>query len=896
MDHHRIIRASLATHRGKEIDTQGDSFFAVFSSSSACVSAVIEMQRAFAAHAWPGGESVRVRMGLHAGEAMETSTGLIGFGVHRAARIAAVGHGGQILLSSPAAGILEDSLSESVGLVDLGLHRLKDLGRPEQIFQLQAEGLAVSFPPLRSLDNPELPNNLPAYLSAFVGRDAELAEVRELIKSSRLVTLTGAGGSGKTRLALQAAAELVDGTGEGVWFVDLAPISQSEQVPAAVAAALGIRQQSGRSPFESLVGVLGQQYVLVVLDNCEHVIDAAAELADLVERNCPRVHLLATSREPLGVESEHVHLVRPLSLPSADAALVDDLDGSDAVKLFVQRARSHDDAFALDDSVAAVVASICRRLDGLPLAIELAAARLNAMSLVHLHERLDQRFRLLTGGSRNALMRQRTLQAMVEWSFDLLTYLESRALRRLSVFVGGFELEAAEAVCATSDIESCDVSDLLASLVDKSLVVAERSSEKLRYRLLETIRQYAAHQLAAAGGDREMVEARRAHGEYYLCLAERIAPELVGPHQGQWLKQLDLEWDNLQATLTYLGTEPEEIEAVLRLGVALFRFLLTRGQRAAAIAHLQAALGRPCSAPAPLRARALYCSAFHAMMRAMEQPRELQTAKPLAEEALEMARSLHDRELEARALALLCAMAVMEDDVQLATLLGQEGVAIARSVGDARLIGQALWGLTWVEPPGDEGRAIYLESVSCLRAAGDIAYLCSELAFLARSELDRGDLDTARRHFEDAIAAAEEIGFSFDLTHLSCDLGLVLLRQGLPREAAPFLRRSLLAARRHGRRVVAGGALLGLACCATAMSEHHWAAQLFGAHEVLDAELTAASTRYSLEPVLENLRADYRARLCRALGDSEFNQTFSMGRRLSFDEVVDLARAAVPVD
>jgi predicted ATPase len=533
-DHHRIIPASLASHDGKEIDTAGDGFFAVFTSASGCVCAVLEMQRALSSNKWPAGEETKVRMGVHTGEASEAAEGLVGLDVHRAARIAAVGHGGQVLLSATTAAILRDSLPEGTRLVDLGPHRLKDLGHPEQIFQLEADGLASKFPPLRSLANPELPNNLPGLLSAFIGRESELALVRDLVASSRLVTLTGAGGSGKTRLALQVAAELLDGTGQGVWFVELAPVKDPDDVPASVAASLDIRGQPEQSLLESLIDALSDQNVLIVLDNCEQVIDACAKFADQIGRSCPGVRLLATSREPLGIDGERVYRVPPLSLPPDGAGNMKDLKGSDAVQLFVERATERDSAFALDDSNATLVASICRRLDGIPLALELAAGRLGTMSLEHVSQRLDHRFRLLTGGSRNALPRQQTLHAMIDWSYDLLHGPEQSVLSRLSVFVGGFELEGAEAICAAAGLEAFDVDDLVGSLVNKSLVIAERSSGGFRYRTLEAIRQYGLERLAEVGAA-ETTRACDAHAEFYLALAEAAGPELTGPRQGACL-------------------------------------------------------------------------------------------------------------------------------------------------------------------------------------------------------------------------------------------------------------------------------------------------------------------------------------------------------------------------
>ncbi|HYV78992.1 MAG TPA: adenylate/guanylate cyclase domain-containing protein, partial [Streptosporangiaceae bacterium] len=408
-DHHSLIRSGLAAHDGQEVDTQGDAFFAVFSSPRACVAAVIEMQRALEAHSWPGGEHVRVRMGVHTGEASRTATGLVGLDVHRAARVAAVGYGGQVLLSEAAAALVRDFLPAGAGLADLGVHRLKDLGRPERIFQLQAAGLQAGFPPLRSLGSPALANNLPAQVTTFIGRERELSEVRALVASSRLVTLTGAGGCGKTRLGLQLAAGLLDGSGDGVWLVELAAVLDEDAVAPAICRALGIAAQPGRPVLETLLDALALQDVLIVLDNCEHLIGACAKAADAIVRRCPRVRLVATSREPLGIGGEAVYRVPPLSLPGPGESALAAAGSSDAVALFVDRARAQGTGLVVDEATAPLVVSICARLDGLPLAIELAAARLRSLSLRGLADRLDQRFSLLTGGSRTALARQQTL-------------------------------------------------------------------------------------------------------------------------------------------------------------------------------------------------------------------------------------------------------------------------------------------------------------------------------------------------------------------------------------------------------------------------------------------------------------------------------------------------------
>jgi predicted ATPase/class 3 adenylate cyclase len=547
--HHALIRSALAAYDGREVDTQGDAFFAVFSSPRACVAAVLEMQQALQGHAWPGGERVRVRMGIHCGEAAWTAAGLVGLEVHRAARVAAVAHGGQLLVSETAAALVRDGLPPGAALADLGVHRLKDLGRPERIFQLTAAGLEAEFPPLRSLGNPELPNNLPAQLSAFIGRAREVAEVRALVESARLVTLTGAGGAGKTRLGLQVAAGLLDGSADGVWLVELAAVTESDAVPSAISRALRLAVSPGRPALEALLDALAPQDVLIVVDNCEHLIGGCAKTAEAIVQRCPRVHLLATSREPLGIGGETIYRVPSLSLPGPGDPDPSSPGSCDAVALFADRARASGVALSVDEQAGPVVLSVCRRLDGMPLAIELAAARLRSMSLGELHDRLDQRFRLLTGGSRTALERQQTLRATVGWSYSLLTGAERVLLGRLSVFAGSFGLDAAEAVCGSGDLDVLEVADLLGSLVDKSLVVADPAGGTLRYRLLETIRLFAAERLVEAEDEAAAVAA--AHCAHFLSLAETAAAHLTGPEQGSWLARLDADQANLRRAAQY---------------------------------------------------------------------------------------------------------------------------------------------------------------------------------------------------------------------------------------------------------------------------------------------------------------------------------------------------------
>ena len=555
--------------------------------------------------------------------------------------------------------------------------------------------------------------------------------------------------------------------------------------------------------------------------------------------------------------------------------------------MFTERARAHDDTFALDDSVASLVGSICRRLDGVPLAIELAAARLASMSLVHLNERLDQRFRLLTGGARNAVARQRTLQAAVDWSFELLSSPEQAVLARLSVFVGGFELDAAEAVCGGGEVELFEVADLLGSLVQKSLVVAERSSGSLRYRLLETTRQYAADQLVATTGAPGVRRVQQAHASFYLQLAEAASPELTGPRQGSWLKRLDLEWDNVRAALAYFFGEPDRTKEVLRLGVALHLFFLTRGH-VEPVGYLRAALERADPLPDDLRARALVRTGhLVAMLIGLQVKFELPSARELIERALDLARDLDDAGLLVEALSLLSGAMYLDEEPSRA--LGEESLGVARSVGDPYLIGLAVEALAIVEPEPELRRALFLEALRCWRQAGDLSGICIELGNLAFMELLSGQLAAARAYSEEAATAAEEIGAPWLLSTLQGGLGILLLLQGELEGAAVMSRRSLITGRRLGNRVVVSDAVFVLACYSTGTGDYRRAAQLTGAHDLLHADLAEAEASQPSIPLQRLARDENRARLREILGEDSFEREYGIGRGLGYVQAVDLA-------
>ena len=888
--HDEILRAAIGPAGGYVFKTVGDAFCAAFATPQAALAAVLAAQRALGAEPWPTGRPIRVRMSLHTGVCEERDDDYFGPVVNRAARLEAVAHGGQVLVSGATAELLSDALPGGAALRDLGSHRLKDLGRPEQVFQLEADGLASAFPPLGTLDNPELPNNLPGVPSAFVGREREVAEVRSLVGSARLVTLTGAGGCGKTRLALQAAAELLDGTGDGVWFIELAPLAEAEQIPGAVAPVLGLADRGGQRPLASVTEALREQDTLILLDNCEHLIDGAAKFCGQLVRDCPRLRILATSREPLGLDGEHVYRVPSLSLPAGEAEAVDDIAAADAVRLFVDRARSQDSGFALDESSARLVASVCRRLDGIPLALELAAGRLSSMSIEQVSERLDQRFRLLTGGSRGAMPRQQTLQAAVDWSFSLLSPAEREVLRRLSVFAGGFELEAAEAICAVGDVDEFDVLDLVGSLVSKSLVVADRTPGSVRYRMLETIRQYAAQELLSAGGEAEVLAARDRHAGYFLRLAEEAAPALAGRGQDIWLRRLDLEWENLRAAAAHLAAEGRT-DDVLQFGVWLLGFALSRGHTDV-LTWLRDAVDASGAGPSALLASALVgIGLLIATLMRMDADSNA-VSEHCGERALAMARDLGDRRIEARALLVLAGVAYFRHDLGLMRRLGEESVAIAREIGDVHLRGQLQSTLSIVGT-SDECRRIRLDSLECFRQSGDEMLAANEMHMLYGLDLHAGLLDDARAHITEAIATAERLGARVFLYLMQADYIVLLLIEGKHQEAVPLVRNCLLAARRMGLRLDVSELLFAAACCAAWQGDHSRAARLYGAaDQEINASVELGSITWS-GPEIQLWEREQGA-LRELMDDEAYEAEYRCGAGLSRAQAVELALDRAP--
>jgi predicted ATPase/class 3 adenylate cyclase len=570
--HDELVRDAIEAHRGQVVKTTGDGFHAVFSSARDALDAAIAAQRTLGAEPWEKTGPLCVRMGLHTGEGEQREGDYYGPALNRAARIMSAGHGGQVLCSRPTADLAGEALPEGCSLVDLGEQRLRDLSRPEVVFQVVHPELRSAFPPLQSLD--AFPGNLPPQLTSFVGRDAELADIGEALDTSRLVTLTGVGGVGKTRLALHVAAELLPRFADGVWFCELAAAGDDDMLAQVIVASLGMQPRPGRTLAESVCDYLAPKQALIVLDNCEHLLDAAAAMAEAILRAAPGVRVLATSREGLAVAGEQVWPVRSLRVASEPS--LEAIAACEAVRLFGERAGSARPSFVVDATNATAVSEICRRLDGIPLAVELAAARVTSMSPVEIAGLLDDRFRLLTGGRRRGVERHQTLRATVEWSYSLLDARERVVFDHLGVFAGSFDADAATAVAGDDGLAAWDVRDALDDLVAKSMVGLDDGPDgTTRYRLLETLRQYALERLDDTG---QAEEHRRRHAEHYAAFAEVTGPGLEGPDEATWFPRFDADLDNLRAAAAWSldARDAADGEPGLRIIAALVRQVFVR--------------------------------------------------------------------------------------------------------------------------------------------------------------------------------------------------------------------------------------------------------------------------------------------------------------------------------
>jgi predicted ATPase/class 3 adenylate cyclase len=790
--HRALLRAAFTAHAGEEQGTEGDSFFVLFRSPGAAVAAAVAAQRAIAAEPWSHGATVRVRMGLHTGELERTSEGVVGYAINRTARIAAAGHGGQVLLSDTTRSLVTDALPDGVRLRDLSEHRLKDLRAPERLAQLVIDGLPDTFPPPRSID--VRPNNLPTQLTTFVGRERELAEAGGLLERTRLLTLTGPGGTGKTRLSLQVAADAADRYPDGVWFVALDVVRDPAMVIPTIARTLGIVEHATRPTIEILADELAGKRTLLVLDNLEQVVAAGPDIADLLRR-CPTLTCLVTTRIALHVSGEQEYPVPGLPAPPDTSRLSEverrnlpralrehdpeALGKFEAVRLFINRASSVRPGFAVTEANAPAVAAIAARLHGMPLAIELAAARVKLLSPDQILARLDHHLATLIAGSRDLPERQQTLRGAIAWSYDLLDPGGRRLLDRLAIFRGGFELGMAETVGGPAEEIDGDVVDRLSELVDQSLVRLDESHEEPRFAMLETIREYAGEMLAMAD-DADAI-ARR-HAEAYLALAEAAAQNLHGVDQRHWLDRLERDHDNLRAALDWASEHDPSL--AVDLSFALWRFWQQRGYLNEARDRFEAMAARGWELE-PIR-RARFAEAIGGIAY-------WQSDRPAAvrwyDEALALWRDLGDRREIANALfdrAYADMIVVMigqglPEDVESSRARLEEALEIYRDLGDTGGEGNVVWGLGsfyYFIADASTAEGWFTRALELHRAAGDRTMEAWSLHMLALALIGQRRFDEGQASARHALRHFAEAGDIAGVTLVLDDEALVATAAG----------------------------------------------------------------------------------------------------------------------
>jgi len=831
--HDAVVRAAVESNRGSVVKMTGDGIHAAFERPLDALLAALEVQLAMTepvADATP----LAVRCGLHSGDDERRDNDFFGPAVNRAARIMSAAHGGQLLLSQAVAERVSDALPAGVGLRDLGSVRLRDLTSPEHLYQVVHPQLRVEFPPLRSLAS--TPNNLAQQLNSFIGRERELAETRQKLATNRMLTLLGMGGIGKSRLSLQLAAEVLDDFPDGVWFVELAPLVDPRSVPQALASVLGVKEEAGRPVIEALLKYVRDKQLLVVLDNCEHVVHACADLAKQLLQAGPGVKVLTSSRDYLQIAGETTYHVPTLGAPDPrQRESLAALAGHEAVRLFIDRVTAARPDFVLTEQNATAVTDICHQLDGIPLAIELAAARARALSVENIAARLNDRFRLLVTGDRTVLPRQRTLRALIDWSYDLLAERERAVFQRLSVFAGGWTLEAAEAVCVGGIIESSDVLDLQTQLVEKSLVVMEASGE--RYRMLDTVRAYAREKLASTDDD---AAACSRHLDYFLAFAEAARPKLLGEQQSLWLMRIDLDRENLMAAHAWCDRAENGADTGLRLSFALKAYCLFSGLLD---------LGRRI------------CT--EAVQRPGARARTIARCRGLCDAGQFCCFTGH----YAEALGLL-----------------EESLAIAREMGDQTRIAVVLQPLSMASVGLGElarARAYSEEAISLAREQGKPREIAAALIALAQIHRMDGRFDLAEPHYQEAVAIARSAGDRMSVGIGLLNLAMVDIGRGATSAAKAFLREAIELAQGYGM-VAVGQSAIEVTCalCAQhgALTE---AARFFGA-----AEAQAERAGLRRDVVDEAFVSPIVSRVSSALGAAAYAAAEAEGRALAYDEAL----------
>ena len=837
--HDILTHEAVEQNRGRIVKPTGDGFHAVFDDPRDALAATVQLQLSLADPEATAGVPLRVRCGLHSGVDERRDNDFFGPVVNRAARIMNSAHGGQILVSQAVVALIADRLPPNVALRDLGRVRLRDLTSSELVYQVLHPQLRQDFPALRSLEG--TPNNLPQQVTTFVGRKREQSEARAALRKARLLTLSGIGGLGKTRLSLQIAADVIGDFPDGVWFVEFAPIADERLVPQAVATVLGVKEETGRPVIEALIKHVRDRRLLLVLDNCEHLVYACAELANQLLQAGAGVKILASSREHFNIAGETAYTVPPLSVPKPDGRMsAATILECEAVHLFIERAMAVQPTFTLTDQNAPAVVEICQRLDGIPLALELAAARVRSLSVEQIADRVKDRFQLLTTGDRTALPRQQTLRALIDWSFDLLTEKERVLFRRLAVFAGGWTLEAAEAVGSGGEVDPSEVLDLLADLVGKSLVMMDAAGG--RYGFLETVRQYAQERLTDLG---EGEAVRKRHLDFYLAFAEKAGAGLAGPEQPAFLKRLDLDRENVLAAHAFCIHSDGAADSGYRLVHAIKFYWFTRGLLNLGRRVTVEAVSAPAVPVASLsRCKALWvagqiCSAMGLYDEAIK----------YLQESLSMARALDDLRMVVSVLNVLGLASLGQGDRRAARLHGVEALALASKLDNKR----------------------------------QIAVASTALAQMHRLE---GELDAAVPLYERTVALARELGDSEAAAVGLLNLAMVAIERGTATRARSLLLEVLTITEQSGSKRAGQCALEVSAGLAALKEDWAHAARFYGV-----AERQTEYTGIRRDPADDAFLRPLMSMAQDALGDSAFDASQASARALTFEQVIAEARA-----
>jgi predicted ATPase/class 3 adenylate cyclase len=842
--HNEILNQVIQGCNGFVFQIIGDAFCVAFHHANDAADAALEIQRALHTEVWSPAP-IKIRMGIHTGAAQllegdskeNKYSGYTTLALTQ--RIMSAGHGGQTLLSQATYDLIKDEVRERAELRDMGERRLKDVLQPQRIYQLTTPDLPSEFAPLNTLES--FNHNLPAQLTSFIGREKEISEIKKLVDTNRIVTLTGSGGAGKTRLAVQVGTEYLGQFANGVWLMELAPVTDSALVPQTMLAIFRLREDAHRTPLEVLIDYLRSKDLLLLLDNCEHLIEACAEVSEVLLRACPKLRILASSRESLGIAGEVSFRVPSLTTPDPNhLPSIEKLLDLESIRLFMERAITVKPDFELTKDNASFVAQTCSRLDGIPLAIELAAARVKVLTPEQIAERLDDRFRLLTGGSRTALPRQQTLRAMIDWSYSLLTEQEQTLFRRLAVFVGGWTLEAAELVCA--DVEEGgilphDILDLMMRLVDKSLVTTEEAAGETRYHRLETIRQYSREKFFETD---EVASIRNWHLSFFVRFAESADEGLKGRDQTLWGNRMETEQDNLRAALEW-GLNRDPFSALRIVGAANL-FWTAGGYSAEGFRWTQKALELTESSPSSAgisieQLRAARAKALRGLTRLYLSLGDNANAKRAAEESVALYRQSQDRRGLSFALVVLAYPLEFLGERNRAEEVLQESYAIARAEGDIYLICRSLNILARIIADLHHDQELsqrYIEeSYRLAKEAGLRSQEAQASEILGFIALDRNDYDEARAHFKESVRVYDEIGATFNVFLEKSNLAHLERRTGNYASALEYYRETIAAFRDMGQTGAVAHQLECFGFIALAQNQNERALQLFAAGHAL---------------------------------------------------------------